>query len=142
MTTKNSKENIVSIRITGFLIKKYEFRKPDKDSDTLGYYIDISINNDIDKVSIIINVKAKESEDTEKHFCEIETSTDYALHHSDEDKGKVTSKILSKLVDIAFANTRGALVAKTEGTFLEKIPLPLTKYEEGDLKKESSEKTG
>lgn len=112
--------------------------------DRLDYRIQHQFSVDVEKkffrVGFKIQVKASPQSNVE--LANIETSTVYKLKGlADDDLNHLPDHLVITFLSIAYSNTRGALAAKTQGTIVGEVPLPLinpTKIIE-DMKNKSTE---
>lgn len=96
--------------------------------DRLDYRIQHQFGVDEEKklFKVIFRVKVSASPQSSIELAHIETNTVYKLKGIKEESMHILpDHLVITLLSIAYSNTRGALTAKTQGTVVGEVPLPL-----------------
>ena len=120
----------IQFAIQSFEIDRFSSRTPSKTvrKDRLHFHIQHLFRTDAEAqlFSVGVRVQVSEGKQTQHELADIETITTFKLKGvAPEEFDQIPEELVVTLLSISYSNTRGALVAKTEGTIVSQVPLPL-----------------
>ena len=126
----------VGIRYEGFKFLRFSFVETDdigKDALSVQLTVDINDSGPVreGQSNIVVKVNVVITTSTEEIVANVETASVFGLDGIPADKVhdnggvKYPESLLTTLVSLAISTTRGAILAKGAGSFLEKMPLPI-----------------
>ena len=129
--TALSEKNKIGIRYNGFRFLRFGFEQQDDIDTGEDFDIELGINLEVDKAAIVVKVLTTFSrKNIDKIVAQIETASLFQLkgiEHSEDHEGpeKLPDGLLVTAISLAISTTRGAIIAKGCGSFLEHFLLPI-----------------
>lgn len=120
----------IQFAIESFEIRRFSSADPDSTvrKDRLDYQIQhvFDINTKKKIFSVGFRVKVMTSKQSSEELASIETLTSFKLKGIESEKIKeMPEQLVTTFLSISYSSTRGALAAKTQGTVVGSVPLPL-----------------
>ncbi|MEI6758800.1 MAG: hypothetical protein FDX18_10585 [Chlorobium sp.] len=129
--TAMSEKNKIGIRFHGFRFLRFAFEQQDDIDTGEDFDIELGTNIDVDKSTIVVNVLATFSrKSSDKIVAQIETASLFQIKgiepsEEQEEPPKYPEGLLVTAISLAISTTRGAIIAKGCGSFLEHFLLPI-----------------
>ncbi len=129
--TALSEKNKIGIRFDGFRFLRFGFEQQDDIDTGEDFNVEIGTNIDVDKAAIVVKVLTTFTrKNIDKIVAQIETASLFQLkgiEHSEDHEGseKLPDGLLVTAISLAISTTRGAIIAKGCGSFLEDFLLPI-----------------
>jgi len=121
----------IGIKFEGFNFVRFAFEQQHDINESEDFSFEIATNIDFDKSVLIVRVFVIVSrKSVGKSVAHAETASFFHLEGADQivEKGdfmKYPDGLLVTAISLAISTTRGAILAKGAGSFLEDIPLPI-----------------
>lgn len=129
--TALSEKNKIGIRYSGFRFLRFGFEQQDDIDTGEDFDIELGITIEVDNSAIVVKVLATFSrKNVDKIVAQIETASLFQLNgieHTEDHEGseKLPDGLLVTAISLAISTTRGAIIAKGCGSFLEDFLLPI-----------------
>lgn len=129
--TALSEKNKIGIRFNGFRFLRFGFEQQDDINTGEDFDIELGINLEVDKSAIVVKVLTTFSrKNVDKIVAQIETASLFQIKgiepsEEQEEPPKYPEGLLVTAISLAISTTRGAIIAKGCGSFLEDFLLPI-----------------
>ena len=129
--TALSEKNKIGIRFNGFKFLRFGFEQQSDIDTGEDFDIELGINLEVDKSAIVVKVLTTFSrKNVDKIVAQIETASLFQIKgiepsEEQEEPPKYPEGLLVTAISLAISTTRGAIIAKGCGSFLEHFLLPI-----------------
>lgn len=126
-----SNKNTIGIKFEAFKFVSFNFVQQENIAADEVFNFEIAANIETDKSRIVVYVLVRViRQSNEEEVAKAQTATLFSVYNTEphvSEDGAITypNSLLVTPVSLAISTTRGAILTKGAGTFLENIPLPI-----------------